>query len=245
MKASSKLQLALVLALGAAVSACKTAPSKPEPPDRPGAEATAPKPPDKGDPKARFASALELLKAKQFQESEEALLALTKDFPEYSGPWTNLGIIYFNSNRKGPAAAAFNKAAVLNQDNAVAFNYLGMLARETRDYPRAQMAYEKALKLEPDSALVHYNLAILLDEYLKRPADALPHYKDYQRLSGKQDLKVIAWVAEIESNIAKAAPPPAAAPAVAPSATPAAPAGQPQPKSGATQTRPRAAEQAK
>lgn len=245
MKASSKLQLALVLALGAAVSACKTAPSKPEPPDRPGAEATAPKPPDKGDPKARFASALELLKAKQFQESEEALLALTKDFPEYSGPWTNLGIIYFNSNRKGPAAAAFNKAAVLNQDNAVAFNYLGMLARETKDYPRAQMAYEKALKLEPDNALVHLNLGILLDEYLKRPADALPHYKEYQRLSGKQDLKVLAWVAEIEANAAKAAPPPAAAPAVAPSATPAAPAGQPQPKSGAAQTRPRAAEQAK
>lgn len=245
MKASSKLQLALVLALGAAVSACKTAPSKPEPPDRPGAEATAPKPPDKGDPKARFASALELLKAKQFQESEEALLALTKDFPEYSGPWTNLGIIYFNSNRKGPAAAAFNKAAVLNQDNAVAFNYLGMLARETKDYPRAQMAYEKALKLEPDNALVHLNLGILLDEYLKRPADALPHYKEYQRLSGKQDLKVLAWVAEIEANAAKATPPPAAAPAVAPSATPAAPAGQPQPKSGAAQTRPRAAEQAK
>ncbi|HEY0916861.1 MAG TPA: tetratricopeptide repeat protein [Solimonas sp.] len=245
MKASSKLQLALVLALGAAVSACKTAPSKSEPPDRPGAEATAPKPPDKGDPKARFASALELLKAKQFQESEEALLALTKDFPEYSGPWTNLGIIYFNSNRKGPAAAAFNKAAVLNQDNAVAFNYLGMLARETKDYPRAQMAYEKALKLEPDNALVHLNLGILLDEYLKRPADALPHYKEYQRLSGKQDLKVLAWVAEIEANAAKAAPPPAAAPAVAPSATPAAPAGQPQPKSGAAQTRPRAAEQAK
>ncbi|MDM4768825.1 tetratricopeptide repeat protein [Solimonas sp. SE-A11] len=245
MKASSKLQLALVLALGATVSACKTSPERPAPPDRPGAEATAPKPPDKGDPKARFAAALEQLKGKQFQEAEEALTSLTKDFPEYSGPWTNLGIIYFNSNRKGPAAAAFNKAAVLNQDNAVAFNYLGMLARETKDYPRAQMAYEKALKLEPDNALVHYNLAILLDEYLKRPADALPHYKDYQRLSGKQDLKVIAWVAEIESNIAKAAPPPAAAPAVSPSATPAAPAGQPQPKSGAAQTRPRAAEQAK
>ncbi|AXQ27654.1 hypothetical protein D0B54_02765 [Solimonas sp. K1W22B-7] len=241
MKASSKhrLQLALVLALGAALGACKT--TGPSLPDRPAAETGKPKPPDKGDPQARFKAALEQLKGKQFAEAEQALVELTKDFPEYSGPWTNLGIIYFNSNRKGPAAAAFNKAAVLNQDNVVAFNYLGMLARETRDYPRAQMAYDKALKLQPDNALVHLNLAILLDEYLKRPADALPHYKEYQRLSGKQDLRVLAWVAEIEANAAKAAP----APAVAPAAAAPAPAGQTQPKSGAAQARPRAAEQAK
>lgn len=236
MKASNKL--ALALALTAALGACKMAPSKPAPPDRPGASATAPKPPDKGDPQARFKVALEQLKAKQVQEAEEALVALTKDFPEYSGPWTNLGIIYANSNRKPQAAVAFNKAAILNQENTVAFNWLGILARETRDYPRAQMAYEKVLKLDPDNALAHYNLAILLDEYLKRPADALPHYKQYQRLSGKQDLRVLAWVAEIEANAAKAAPPPAA---------PAAPAGAPaaRPKSGAAQSRPGSAEQKK
>lgn len=241
MKASSKhkLQLALVLALATAIGGCKT--GGPTLPDRPVAGPDAPKPPDKGDPKARFSAAMEQLKGKQFKEAEDALVSLTKDFPEYSGPWTNLGIIYFNSNRKGPAAAAFNKAAVLNQDNAVAFNYLGILARESKDYARAQMAYEKALKLEPDSALAHYNLAILLDEHLKRPADALPHYKEYQRLSGKEDLKVLAWVAEIEANTPKAPPPPA----VAPAATPPAPAGKAQPKSGAAQARPRAAEQAK
>ena len=80
-------------------------------------------------------------------------------------------------------------------------------------YPRAQLAYEKVLKLDPDNALAHYNLAILFDEFLKRPADALPHYREYQRLSGKQDLKVMAWVAEIEASMPKPAPAPVAAPA--------------------------------
>ena len=65
---------------------------------------------------------------------------------------------------------ALAKAAALNPDNKVAFNWLGILARETNDYPRAQLAYEKVLKLDPDNALAHYNLAILFDEFLKRPA---------------------------------------------------------------------------
>lgn len=218
MKPSSKLTAALLL--GLLLAACGSAPKRTDGPGTPPAarQPDAPKPPDKGDPQARFEAALAQLKAKQLQEAEESLVSLTKDFPQFSGPWTNLGILYAKSNRKPQAAVAFNKAAVLNQENVVAFNWLGILARETNDYPRAQLAYEKVLKLDPDNALAHYNLAILFDEFLKRPADALPHYREYQRLSGKQDLKVLAWVAEIEASMPKPAPAPVAAPATVPPA---------------------------
>jgi len=219
MKPSSKLTAALLL--GLLLAACGSAPKKGgDNPSTPVGQTEAPKPPDKGDPQKRFAVALEQLKAKQLQEAEESLTSLTQDFPQFSGPWTNLGIIYAKSNRKPQAAVAFNKAAVLNQENVVAFNWLGILARETNDYSRAQMAYDKVLKLDPDNALAHYNLAILLDEYLKRPVDALPHDEEYQRLSGKQDLKVLAWVAEIEANQPKPAPAAAEAAAPAAAATP-------------------------
>lgn len=218
MKPSSKLTAALLL--GLMLAACGSAPKRTDGPKAPAAasQPDAPKPPDKGDPQARFDAALEQLKARQLQEAEASLVSLTQDFPQFSGPWTNLGIIYAKSNRKAQAAVAFNKAAVLNQENVVAFNWLGILARETNDYPRAQLAYEKVLKLDPDNALAHYNLAILLDEFLKRPADALPHYQEYQRLSGKQDLKVLAWVAEIEASMPKPAPAPVAAPVTVPPA---------------------------
>ncbi len=221
MNASTRFLLPLLLT--AVLAACGTTPTKPV--SRPvddGGKPTA-QVPDKGDPQARFNAALAQFKAKQIQEAEQAFTELTKDFPQYSGPWTNLGIIYANSNRKPLALVAFNKAAVANQDNAAAWNWIGILSREQRDYARAQAAYERVLKLQPDNALAHFNLAILLDEYLKRPADALPHYKEYQRLSGKQDLRVLAWVAEIEAAAKAAAPPPAPA-AAAPQ-----PAGQPAP----------------
>lgn len=214
-------KLTATLLLGLLLAACGSAPKKTDGPRTPSAATSqpeAPKPPDKGDPQARFDAALAQLQARQLQEAEESLVSLTQDFPQFSGPWTNLGILYAKSNRKAQAAVAFNKAAVLNQENVVAFNWLGILARETNDYPRAQLAYEKVLKLDPDNALAHYNLAILLDEFLKRPVDALLHYQEYQRLSGKPDLKVLAWVAEIEASTPKPAPAAVAAPVTAPPA---------------------------
>lgn len=235
MNASSKLLI--TAALAASLAACGLAPKR-APEERPAApvEEPAAKGPDKGDPQARFDAALGQLKAKQLQEAEQGFLTLTQDFPQYSGPWTNLGILYANSKRRPQAMMAFNKAAVLNQENAVAFNWIGILARETSDYPRARAAYERVLKLQPDNALAHYNLALLLDEYLKRPAEALPHYREYQRLSGKQDLKVLAWVAEIEANATRTAAVPAAtaAPAAAATGTRPAPAKAP----AASQARP-------
>lgn len=212
---SSSKPVWLAIAVTIALSGCsliRPASDGARPDDEAGAPIIAPALPDKGDPQARFSAAISLWKQNQIAETEEALKALIADFPEYSGPWTNLGILYAKSNRRDQAISALNKAVSLNPKNGVAYNWLGILYREARDYPRAGQAYEKALDLDPDHALAHYNLAILLDEHLKRPQDALPHYRAYQKLAGKEDLKVMAWVAEIEARDKK----PAAAPAAQP-----------------------------
>jgi hypothetical protein len=44
---------------------------------------------------------------------------------------------------------------------------------------------------------------------MKQPAQALPHYKNYQTLTGGNDLRVLPWIAEIEANQPKAPEPPA------------------------------------
>lgn len=207
----------------APVAAGKTASGNPVP------AKPAPKPIDKGDPDARFKAALELMKQNQPQDAEAALTDLVKDFPQYSGPLTDLGIIYAKSKRFDLAASAFAKAINNNSQNAVAYNWQGMLYREGRDYSRAEQAYKKALTENADYGAAHLNIGILYDVYLKRPADALPHYREYQRLGGADDLRVLVWVAEIERSQASA---PAPKPAVI--ATPA-----------VTQPRPKAKEQKK
>ena len=239
MKPSSK-HLALMLCAGllggCAMFSRETPVPAPAPTPTPGPSATkplpgvatpakpAPKPIDKGDPDARFKAALELMKQNQPQDAEAALTDLVKDFPQFSGPLTDLGIIYAKSKRLDLAASAFAKAVDKNSQNATALNWQGMLYREARDYPRAEQAYKKSLAINNDYATAHLNLGILYDVYLKRPTDALPHYKDYQRLGGADDLRVLVWVAEIEKSQAAAA---AAQPVPAPS--PAKPAAMPAP----------------
>lgn len=223
--------LTALLACTMVLGACSSFSSKPTPtgPQKGGSSATAkpgqpakpvPKPVDKGDPDARFKAALDLYKQGQVPEAEAALTDLVKDFPKFSGPLTELGLIYAKSKRFDLAASAFAKAVANNPQNAVAYNWQGILFRQANNYVRAEQSYKSALGINPDYAYAHLNLGILYDVYLKRPDNALNHYKEYQRLGGADDLRVLVWVTELEK--AKA-PPPAAAPA-APSPAPAAPA---------------------
>ena len=186
----------------------KTTPQKPG--EKPGTKKPdAPKPPDKGNPQERFDAALAQMKDGQLDEAEAAFKGVTEDFPEFSGPYTNLGILYAKSNRDGLALTAFSKAVVLNNSNATAYNWLGMLYRKGNNFVRAEQAYRAALKADANLALAHLNLGLLLDEVLKRPQDALPLYKDYLRLLGKEDLRVLAWIAEIEAAQKKSVAAPA------------------------------------
>jgi tetratricopeptide (TPR) repeat protein len=153
---------------------------------------------DKGDADARFKQALDLLKQNQPQEAETALTELSKDFPQFSGPLTDLGILYAKSKRVQPAIQAFTRAAVANPQNALAYNWLGILLRESNDYARAEQAYRKALSINPNHAAANLNLGILYDAYLKRPQEALPYYRNYLRLGGQDDLRVLVWIAQIE-----------------------------------------------
>jgi tetratricopeptide (TPR) repeat protein len=220
MKRSSKFVAALLAT--ALIAGCsgfaKKGPSRPgaAPTQRPSVGAK-PALPSKGDPQARFNDAVQLMKQKKLPEAEAAFVALNADFPQYSGPMTNLGIIYAKSNRRDQAIAVLSKATSLNSKNAVAWNWLGMEQREAGNGGGAEQAYLNALRANPNYAPAHLNVGILYDTYLGRPADALVHYRQYQQLAGKDELRVAAWIAEIESKqpVSKPAPAQQATPAPA------------------------------
>ena len=211
--------VALTVTVLAACGGAKN--TRPARPTQPGAtppasteQAQPAKPPaDKGDPQGRFTEALDLMKQKKTKEAEAAFLALSRDFPEFSGPQANLGILFAKSNRRDAAIAAFTRAATTNGQNAPAFNWLGILNREAGDYERARQSYEKAIAIKPDYAAAQMNLGLLLEDHLKQPTEAVKHYREYMRLTGGKDLRVLPWIAEIEARQAKAAPV-AATPAV-------------------------------
>lgn len=168
-------------------------------------------------PTGAYAEALKLLKTNQLEQAEAALQAVAKANPQASGPLTNLGIVYARSNRKVEARTAFGRAVALNPANAVAHNWLGVLAREAGDFAPAEQAYRAALAADTGYAAAQLNLAILYDLYLNRPADALAAYRKYEELTGRKDARVAVWIGELEASTGA---PPAIRPGAKPVARP-------------------------
>lgn len=91
--------------------------------------------------------------------------------------------------------------AVQAKPTAPVYNQLGILYRESGRFTEARVAYESALKINPDYALAQRNLGILLDIYLQQPQQALVHYRAYAQLAGEQDKEAALWVAEIQQRL--------------------------------------------
>lgn len=156
---------------------------------------------DKGDPDVRFQEALALMKARRHAEAQAAFLALTQDFPELSGPLTDLGILYAQARQHDLAIASLTRAVKANPANAVAHNWLGTLRREKGDLLGAEQDYRRAIAVRPDYAPAWLNLAILYDVALHRPREALATYQEYQHRFGQDDLLVAAWIRDLEARV--------------------------------------------
>ncbi len=193
-----------VAALSASLGACGVGPVRSSSsadvavPAAPTAQAVTPAH-DTRDADKRFSAALKLMREHQVPEAQAAFQALSRDFPEFSGPLTALGILYAQGKQKDQALASFAKAVAANPGNAVALNWLGSLYRENNDLRHAEETYKKAISAKPDYAAAHLNLGILYDVALHQPQNALVEYRQFQRIAGTQNLMVGVWIKEIEA----------------------------------------------
>jgi tetratricopeptide (TPR) repeat protein len=55
----------------------------------------------------------------------------------------------------------------------------GIYFRERGEFSRAESAYREALRIAPDHSDALFNLGILYELYLNRPAEAVAHYRTY------------------------------------------------------------------
>jgi tetratricopeptide (TPR) repeat protein len=160
-----------------------------------------------GPASGRYQQALALMRDHKTDEAQSALEALAKEFPNLSGPPTNLGILYARSKQRDKAFDSFNRAIAANPKNATAYDWEGIIYRESGDYAHAEQSYLRAVAAQPDYPNAHLNLAILYDTYLRRPQDAVTQYREYQRLSGGSKPVVTAWIDELQPPAATSAAP--------------------------------------
>lgn len=150
---------------------------------------------------AAYASAVSAMRAGNTRLAESKFLKLAKDYPQYSGPYNNLGIIYFHEGKIEKARDSFSKALKLNPQSVVSLNHLGIISRGEGEFKKAHEYYERALKINPDYPYVHLNMGILLELYMGKLPEALEHYKRYQELTKEEDKKVKGWIVDLERRI--------------------------------------------
>ena len=121
----------------------------------------------------------------------------TAQYPQYSGPWTNLGILHAKAQRPEQAEAAFGEALRINPQSAAAWTELGILYRQQGRFEDASEAYQQAIAADPQYALAYRNYGILLDLYLAEPEAALAAYRSYQELDGQQNEQTERWIVEV------------------------------------------------
>ena len=157
--------------------------------------------PAKGDPEQRFQTALKLMKDHHVQEAQAAFAALAQDYPQYAGPLDDLGVLQAQGQQRDRAIASFARAVAADGGNAFAYGWLGILYRESGEYIRAEQSYRKAIELKPEAPVPHLNLAILYEQYLHRPGEALEQYREYQRLAGTSANPMVAvWIKQLEAS---------------------------------------------
>ncbi|MDT0498263.1 tetratricopeptide repeat protein [Algiphilus sp. W345] len=199
-------KLLLVAALAALLAACGgTGTVRPTPSSQPAAEEPAPEEaepepePEKEDPEGRSEAAVKLMRIGKTDEAIEAFRSLTQDFPGFSGPYTNLGILYAGREQREAAIGALSQAIQLNPENKVALNLLAIQYVESGNFERAEQSWLQALTVDPGYAAAHLNLGMLYERNLGRPQAAITQYRAYQSAMGGDALQVDVWVAEIEA----------------------------------------------
>jgi tetratricopeptide (TPR) repeat protein len=103
--------------------------------------------------------------------------------PALADAWVNLGRLVHEGGGAAEAVRLYERALGLGPDDPIVHFNLALALEDARGPEAAAAHYERALTLDPGFADAHWNLAGLCEE-LGRRADALRHYRAYQKLTG-------------------------------------------------------------
>ena len=131
---------------------------------------------------------------------KQALLVLEKltvEYPQLSGPYANIGVIYAQQKDWPNAEIALKNAVDRNVKNTKARNQLAFVYRNQGKFNDAEAQYLEAINVSPKDSISYLNLGILYDIYMGRLESASGYYQQYQALQKEPDNKVAGWLVDI------------------------------------------------
>lgn len=194
--------LLVALVLLAVLAGCATPAAREAAPGQAAAPAKV-EPPVPAPARQAYEQALASMQAGRHKEAETVLLELTRKYPELSGPYANLGILYYRTGRPTEAVEMLNKAIGINSQQAAYYNQLGVIQRSNGRFAEARTAYSRALEVDANYPFAHLNLGILYDLYLGEPDRAVAHYQRYAELNPADAKQVEKWIADLKQRTQK------------------------------------------
>ena len=149
---------------------------------------------------AQYENALVAMQDGNDNRAAERLEVFIVRYPQYAGPYVNLGIVYVRTDRAEEAEQMFQRAIEVNPRHAAAYNELGILHRQQGRFDEAATAYRGAIKANSEYTLAYLNLGVLFDLYQRQPQQALEYYEQYVAL--EQDKLVERWIVDLQRRIA-------------------------------------------
>jgi tetratricopeptide (TPR) repeat protein len=148
-----------------------------------------------------FDAAVVKLEAGDYAGARPILEQLVVSEPTLAAPAVNLGMLHARESRWLEAEASLQEGIRRDAASAVAFNELAAVQREAGRFADAEASYRQALDADATHYRTHRNIAVLLDLYLWRPAEALQHFESYLSMSGTADRQVSGWIAELKRRV--------------------------------------------
>lgn len=146
-----------------------------------------------------FDAAMIHIKAEEYDAGIELLTKVVKAAPPTAVPGINLALALKKTGKLIPAEENLKLVLGIEPDNPVANNELALLYRKTGRFSEARQVYEKLLEKYPNYRIVHRNLGILCDLYMKDYECALKHYVFYSSVV-QDDKTVKIWIADLQKR---------------------------------------------
>lgn len=105
--------------------------------------------------------AIVLIEEKNFVEAKLILVKLLETDGNNSEIWRNLGLCNINLDLLERAFLDFKRAAELNDEDATAWYYLGLMSEKLGNYEFCEQCYLKVIKLRPDYLDAYKNLVVM------------------------------------------------------------------------------------
>lgn len=182
--------LASALLLGGCASAPPPAPAGAPAPASPGLGPEA---------VADFDAAMQYLAQENLEKGIELLERVASVSRNHAVPHINLAMAYGKAGQPEKAEASLKQALAIEPGNPVAVNEYGLLLRRSGRFAEARKVYEDILQQHPHYALVHRNLGVLCDLYLRDYACALRGYEGWSA-AHPEDKTVRMWIADMQKR---------------------------------------------